>query len=99
MDVILKAIISNLNKKGLSRQEIPRFIKDFCRIIDRQGNSPNVAGINLMLENLGWRNSIADYYLLELMTDLRERHGDRRIDELVPPFQLQFRHTAKVRTV
>ena len=35
MDKIFTTIISNLEKKGLSVIEIPRFLKDFYRIIER----------------------------------------------------------------
>jgi hypothetical protein len=79
MDKILGSIISNLMKKGLSPAEIPGFMKDFCRIIDR-GQANNPKSINQGLRNLGWQDSIADYYLLELMVYLHERNEEYRTE-------------------
>lgn len=91
MDKILKAIIANLNKKGLSSQEFPAFIRDACRSIDyHHDGKPDISYINHRLRNLGWTDISIDQYLFDLLMFLHERSWEGSVEKLAPLRQMEL---------
>jgi hypothetical protein len=63
---ISNALFGRLSTQGMIAVEIPRFIRDVCKIIG-DGGIFTLAIINQELERLGWSEGIMDQITLELI--------------------------------
>ena len=75
-DQTLAELSTWFTQKGLLQEELPYFIKDVIRFIDKEGYT-SLQSLNIELETLGWGIQLADETAYKQMIFLhRNRNGN-----------------------